>query len=87
MLKPIVCKLTDFGESRSHAMQTATICHTVTSNVQRGCPAYMAPEIFSGNRPSTLVNQEDLKAIDMWAFGMIFFMSINPNCKYPKKLN
>ena len=44
--EPIICKVTDFGESRSRATQTATICHTATRNVQRGSPAYMAPEIF-----------------------------------------
>ena len=30
MAEPIVCKLTDFGESRSLATQTSTICHTAT---------------------------------------------------------
>ena len=26
---------------------------------------------------------EDLKAVDMWALGMVFFMIINPDAKYP----
>ncbi|CAB4012775.1 Cyclin-dependent kinase-like 2 [Paramuricea clavata] len=44
---PIICKLTDFGESRSKVVQTGTICHAGTSNVTRGSPVYMAPEIFT----------------------------------------
>lgn len=75
--------ITDFGESRSLATQTATVCHTATHNVERGSPAYMAPEIFSGNRLPTAATIEDLKAIDIWALGMVFFMLLNPNMKHP----
>lgn len=69
--KPIVCKLTDFGESRSEEIQTATLCTgTVneTVNVYRGSPAYMAP---------------DLKYVDIWALGMVYFMILNPDLDYP----
>ena len=81
MLEPIRCKITDFGESRARATQTASICQTATNNVQRGSPAYMAPEIFSGEQfPAKL---DDLKAIDIWALGMVFFMLLNPDARFP----
>lgn len=41
--RPIVCKLTDFDESRSEAVQTAILCQQGTINVYRGSPVYMAP--------------------------------------------
>ena len=83
MAEPIVCKLTDFGESRSLATQTSTICHTATQNVQRGSPAYMAPEIFSANGLPSAASIKDMKAVDMWALGMVLFMLLNPNLKHP----
>ena len=81
--EPIICKVTDFGESRSRATQTATICHTATQNIQRGSPAYMAPEIFLENVISMAATMEHLKSIDVWAMGMIFFMLLNPDHKHP----
>lgn len=61
MSEPIVCKLTDFGESRSEATQTATMCNTATNNVHRGSPVYMAPEIFSEDELATPATMDDLK--------------------------
>lgn len=52
-------------------------------NIERRSPAYMAPEIFSGNRLPTAATIEDLKAIDIWVLGMVFFMLLNPNMKHP----
>ncbi len=43
---PIICKLVNFGESRSLQMQTQTICHTITQNGDRSTIVYMAPELF-----------------------------------------
>ena len=77
--EPIICKVSDFGESRSRATQTATICHTATKNIERGSPAYMAPEIFKENGISSAVTIEDLKSIDVWAMGMLFYMLLNPD--------
>ena len=65
-VEPIVCKLTDFGESRSEQIQTQLIANTRTSNVDRGTPSFMAPEIHTLRE----VGAEDLKRIDMWAYGM-----------------
>jgi serine/threonine protein kinase len=65
-VEPIVCKLTDFGESRSEQIQTQLMANTRTSNVDRGTPSFMAPEIHTLRE----VGAEDLKRIDMWAYGM-----------------
>jgi serine/threonine protein kinase len=65
-VEPIACKLTDFGESRSEQIQTQLMANTRTSNVDRGTPSFMAPEIHTLRE----VGAEDLKRIDMWAYGM-----------------
>lgn len=44
-VEPVVCKLTDFGESRSQLLQTSALIHAQTSNVERGTKPYMAPEL------------------------------------------
>ena len=44
---PITCKLVDFGESRAALQQTETICHTRTTNVDRGTVVYMSSELFA----------------------------------------
>ena len=41
----VICKLTDFGESRSTLLQTAAIIHANTMNIQQGTKSYMAPKI------------------------------------------
>ena len=46
-LEPIVCKLSDFGESRSEKIQTQLLGSTKTSNVDRGTACFMAPEIHT----------------------------------------
>ena len=43
---PIICKLCDFGESRSMLKQTKSIACTHTNAVTRGALAYMTPELF-----------------------------------------
>ena len=82
--RPIICKLADFGESRSASNQTSNVCRMVTSNVVRGTPAYRAPELFS-QKQSTL-SLQDLKAVDIWALGMLLFVIINPDLKYPYQM-
>ena len=39
---PVVCKLADFGESRSTLIQTASIIHAKTMNIERGTKPYIA---------------------------------------------
>ena len=80
--KPIICKLADFGESRSAVNQTAQLCRLATANIARGTPAYRAPELFGDSEGCTLSIQ-DLKAADVWALGMVFYVMINPDLKYP----
>ena len=47
-------------------------------------PAYSAPEHFCQN-VSTLP-LEDLKTVDIWALGMLLFVIINPDLKYPYQI-
>ena len=43
----------------------------------------MAPGNFCGNEMPTAATIEDLKALNMWALGMVLFMMINSDAKYP----
>lgn len=78
---PIVCKVTDFGFSRSSMAQTRSILQSRTDDVYRGTAAYMAPEIHN----STLINAclEDLKKNDIWSLGILAYAVINPNLIHP----
>ena len=82
-VEPVVCKLTDFGESRSRLLQTSAIIHAQTSNVERGTKPYMAPEIVLESRKITTATLEDMKAIDVWALGMTLFSILNPDTSFP----
>ena len=53
---PITCKLVDFGESRATLQQTGTMCHTRTTNVDRGTVVYMAPELLTSEGELTHVS-------------------------------
>jgi len=57
------CKLVDFGESRADMIQTATVCSTQTTNIDKGTPVYMAPELLS--TVDTSSSLEQLKACDL----------------------
>jgi serine/threonine protein kinase len=82
--EPIICKLVDFGESRGQLNQTATIFHMRTTNIDRGTPVYMAPELFSVGTASLTFQQ--LKMCDIWSFGMVLFLLLNPDLQYPYQL-
>ena len=80
--EPIVCKLTDFRESRAREAQTAVVKTTcATNNVGRGTPLYMAPEILIDSRISE-ARSSDLKRIDIWALGMVIFCVLNPDISW-----
>jgi serine/threonine protein kinase len=80
---PLICKLTDFGESRSNIIQTNTLLHAATGNVQRGSLPFMAPEIIVDELRVQSASIEDLKQMDLWAMGMAFFSMLNADQPHP----
>lgn len=80
-IKPLIAKLTDFGESRSQLIQTKSLAETSTAMLYRGSPVYMAPEALCGEQPSADIS--DLQQMDIWALGMVLFHLINPNAMAP----
>ena len=44
--RPVSCKLTNFGESKSTLVQTNTLLNTQPRRVNRGTLLYLAPEIL-----------------------------------------
>lgn len=79
--KPIIAKLTDFGESRSKLIQTSTLLHSKTININRGTPVFMAPEVC--RKTSSQMTLDQLKLTDVWSMAIIFFLLINPDKRYP----
>ena len=79
----IICKLTDFGESRSRLIQTQTLLSSRIEDVNRGSPAYMCPEIILPEERPQGATLADLKAADTWAAGMVCFMLINSSENHP----
>ena len=65
--RPVTCKLADFGDGRSEIAQTNTLLSSKTKFVERGTPAFMAPEISVDALKLTSVGIEQLKSIDNWA--------------------
>ena len=81
--RPIACKLTDFGESRSLLVQTQSLLASKTNNVDQGTVVYMAPETLLDQMKISGATITDLFLVDVWALGMIFFSMINPSLKHP----
>ena len=82
-VKPITCKVGDLGEARSTLTRTNGLCvNSRTNGINRGSQAFMAPEI---SIIGGLINAsiDDLKAVDVWAVLMTFFVVLNPDQKYP----
>ena len=82
-LRPIACKLTDFGESRSTFIQTQALFTSKTTNIDRGTVVYMAPELLVREKLIPHASIADLILADLWALGMIVFIMINPSLKCP----
>lgn len=80
--KPVVAKLTDFGECRSSLIQTSTLVHSRTRNVLRGTPVFMAPEIFLHDR-SADIGLDEMKFMDVWSYAMVLYSLMSPDMKYP----
>ena len=83
--KPIIAKLTDFGESRSVLIQTRKIVQTHTNNLYRGSAVYMAPEAFCSSE-ETGASLADMKNMDLWSLGMTLFHLIHPDVTHPYAL-
>jgi len=81
--EPIVCKLTDFGESRGSDIQTQSIANSCTNNLLRGTVAYMAPEVLDFGLSEA--RSRDLEKIDIWALGMVIYCIMNADVPYPYK--
>ena len=82
--EPIICKLADLGEARSKLLQARVISsNSRTHFVRRGSPAYMAPEILVEESILKSAGVEQLKAIDVWALVLTFFVILNPDQKNP----
>ena len=81
--RPVACKLTDFGESRSLLVQTQSFVASRTSNIDRGTVVYEAPELFVKEMVLSDASIGDFMLADIWALGMICFSIINPSVKYP----
>ena len=46
----------------------------------------MAPEILVPSQRLKSATFDDLKKVDIWAFGMVMYNLLNPNLKYPYQL-
>ena len=81
---PILCKVTDFGESRSRLVQTALVLHSRTQRLNRSTPVFLALEAFL-TKPEKGIKYaiNDVKKVDVWAYGMIVFNLINPDLRHP----
>ena len=78
---PVVCKVTDFGLSRSLDAQTQSLLQSRTDEICRGTLVYMAPEIHTGRLTSA--SQDDLKMADIWSLGILAYAMLNPNLSSP----
>ena len=84
MKKPIKCKLGDLGEARSELAKTIMIPgNTHRKHMDRGSPAFMAPETQVDSQLLATADLNDLKKIDIWALIMTIYMIINPDQLYP----
>ena len=83
--QPVICKLTDFSESRSLVLQTRSVCQSRTLSIDKGTIPFMAPEtLYIGIEISCAgATIDDLWRVDMWAYGMLLFNLLNPCLHHP----
>ena len=87
--KPIICKLTDFGDSRSNMIHTKAMLKTTVvkrskvSDFERGTPAFRSPELLVPRKRPSSMGHDDLVKVDVWAYGMTIFTTLNPDQNYP----
>ena len=75
--RPIVCKLTDFGESWSLFIQTQLLISSKATTVDRGT------ELLVEEKCLTKASIADLIITDVWALGMVIFTLLNQSLKSP----
>ena len=84
MKQPIVCQLGDLGEARSELAKTSMILgSTHTKHIDRGSPAFMAPETQIDLQLLVTADLNDLKKFDIWALLMTIYIIINLDQSYP----
>ena len=81
--RPIVCKLTDFGESWSLFIQTQLLISSKATTVDRGTVVYTSPELLVEEKCLMKASIADLIITDVWALGMVIFTLLNPSLKSP----
>ena len=81
---PIVCRLTDFGLSRSVDIQTKSIMASQATAIGCGTPAYMAPEMQLNQLVSA--SQDDLKRADVWSLGLVMHNMVNSDIGSPYRV-
>ena len=85
---PKVCKLRDLGEARSQATKTNILLQNSRTKVwKRGSQAFMAPEISIEREMLEPACIDDLKAINVWALLMKFFVILNADQHFAFLLN
>lgn len=84
-VRPVISKLADFGESRSQMVQTNRINDPSTNQGWRGTIPFMAPEILlpEGLDRERKLSLDDLKKVDIWALGLVFYCLVNPSVSFP----
>ena len=80
---PLICKLTDFGESHSNLLQIGDEAMEKTKRIKRGRTMYNAPELICPLFALASASQDNLKQADMWSLGMTFFILFIPYLSLP----
>ena len=80
---PVICKISDFGESHSILIQTQSLLRTRVINFDRGTPVYTCPELLLKEKRVSKATVEDLMKADVWSFGMVLFVVLNTDLAYP----
>ena len=81
--RPVACKLTDFGESRSLIVRTQSFVASRTNNVDRGTVVYEAPDVFVKEMLLSDASVGNFMLADVWALGMIYFFDYQSKCQVP----
>ena len=81
--RPIVCKLTDFGESWSLFIQTQLLISSKATTVDRGTVVYTSPELLVEEKCLMKASIADLIITNVWALRMVIFTLLNPSLESP----